>query len=141
YKIEAMDIETNEFTILYQNKQSAYSNTLIELIGNEYYICKDDILYTTSDLFDFSSWKGHQLPNNGTMTTKIMKSGNYLITYYYDDVLPFEIYRIKWDDLIHTSIKSEDIETYNYFYSAPPYPQPTSNLVTIDVYLENGTTL
>lgn len=138
YKIEAMDIETNDFSLLYQNKQSAYSNTLIELIEDEYYICKGDTLFTTADLLDYSTWKGHQLPNNGTMTTKIMKSGNYLITYYYDDVLPFEIYRIKWNDLINTDISSEDIESYKYIYATPPYPQPTSSLVTTDVYLEKG---
>ncbi|MEZ4724568.1 MAG: T9SS type A sorting domain-containing protein [Candidatus Kapaibacterium sp.] len=138
YKIEAMDLQTNEFNLIYQNKQGSYSNTIVELIDGTYYICKDDTLFTTSNLFDYNSWQGQKLPNNGTMLNRIMKSGDYLITYYFDDIHPYDIYRIKWNELSITSITEEDIEVPPYFYNSAPFPLPTSTYVSTKVYMDNN---
>ncbi|MCK9282638.1 MAG: hypothetical protein M0P71_18630, partial [Melioribacteraceae bacterium] len=138
YKIEAMNRQTNEFSLIYQNKQGTYTNILIELIDGEYLICKGDSLYTTTNLLDYKSWKGQKLPNNGTMLGRILKSGDYLITYYYDDIHPYDIYRIKWNELTTTGITENDIEIPPYFYNSLPYPQPTNSLVTTKVYLDKA---
>ena len=141
YKIEAMDLQTNEFSLIYQNKQGSYSNTIVELIDGTYYICKDDTLFTTSNLFDYNSWQGQKLPNNGTMLNRIMKSGDYLITYYFDDIHPYDIYRIKWNELSITSITEEDIEVPPYFYNSAPFPLPTSTYVSTKIYMDNNVTI
>lgn len=138
YKIEAMNLQSNEFNLIYQNKQDTYSNILIELIDGEYFICKGDSLFTTTNILDYKSWKGQKLPNNGTMMSRIMKSGDYLITYYYDDIHPYDIYRIKWNELTKTGITENDIEVPPYFYNSSPFPQPTSSLVTTKVYLDKA---
>ena len=141
FKIEAMDLQTNEFSLVYQNKQSTYLNTLVELIDGDYFICKGDSLFTTTNLLDYKSWKGQKLPNNGTMLGRIMKSGDYLITYYYDDIHPYDIYRLKWNELTTTGIIENDIEIPPYFYNSSPYPQPTNSLVTTKVYLDKAFTI
>lgn len=138
YKIEAMDLQTNEFSLIYQNKQDTYSNILVELIDGVYFICKGDSLFTTSNILDYNSWQGQKLPNNGAMLNRIMKSGDYLITYYYDDIHPYDIYRIKWNELAITSITENENEIIPYFYNSLPYPQPTNSLVSTKVYLDNA---
>lgn len=138
YKIEAMNLQTNEFSLIYQHKQDTYSNIVFELIDGVYYICKGDSLFTTSNILDYNSWQGQKLPNNGTMLDRIFKSGDYLITYYYDDIHPYDIYRIKWNELSITSITENENEIIQYFYNSLPYPQPTNSLVSTKVYLDNA---
>ena len=138
YKIEAMNLQTNEFNLIYDNKQDTYTNILIELIDGEYYICKGDTLFTTPNILDYNSWKGQKLPNNGAMLERILKSGDYLITYYYDDIHPYDIYRIKWNELSITGITENETEIIPYFYNSLPYPQPTNSLVSTKVYLDKA---
>jgi hypothetical protein len=133
-----MNIQTNEFSLIYQNKQDTYSNILVELIDGVYFICKGDSLFTTSNILDYNSWQGQKLPNNGAMLNRIMKSGDYIITYYYDDIHPYDIYRIKWNELAITSITENENEIIPYFYNSLPYPQPTNSLVSTKVYLDNA---
>lgn len=145
FKFDLINLETFESNIIYE--MNLISNNGVSITFENYkdttIIVVNDQIFKGKDIFNINNWVKYKFPNNGRIaSSRFVRFGNRYYTSYFDDIHSYNLYWLNFNsENVFNNIKLKDIETLPYFYNSPPYPQPTSSLVTTKVYLDQAINL